>query len=126
MLEQASEQLHGHILERERRSMKQFEQKRAGSELPDGPDRGVAKGPVGFAREPRQIRFGYGVADKGTDHLNGRFGIGPAGKSGNFLRCQSRPCLGHIEATVAGEAGERNIDEAKRRGLATGGNVAHD
>jgi hypothetical protein len=86
----------------------------------------MAESVIGLARHAREIGLGDGVSDEGPDHFHRHFGIRPAGKGGDFLRAQLRPGFRHIEAAVAGETREHDLDKAERRGLAPGGNVAHD
>ena len=57
-----------------------------------------------------------------TSH--GDLRIGPAGQAGDLLGGENRPGIRHIEAAIAGKAGQRHLDEAERRGLAPGGDVA--
>ena len=125
VIHQPREKLHGHVLERERRTVEQLEQKGRGAELRDRHHRRMPERAVGFAREPRQIGLRDRVADERPDHLDRHLGIGPAGKAGDGLTRKARPGLRHIEAAVAGQARERHIHEAKRRGFAAGGDVAH-
>ena len=98
----------------------------AGAKLRDRHHRRMPEGAVGFAGEPRQFRLRDGVADERPDHLDRHFGVGLAGKAGDGFRRKARPVLRHIEAAVASETRERDIHEAKRRGLAAGGDVAHE
>ena len=126
MVHQPRQQLHGDVLERQRRPMEQFEQKARRSELGQRHDSGMAEGAVGLARHARQLGVGNAVADKKPDHLDRHFGVGPSGEARHRVGRQPRPSLRHIEPTVAGKARECDIDEAERRSFAAGGNVMHE
>ena len=85
VIHQPRQQLHGDVLEGERRAVEQLEQEGAGAELRDRHHRRMPERAVGLAREPRQIRLGDGVADERPDHLDRHLGVGPAGKAGDGL-----------------------------------------
>src|SRR5262249_59951682 len=54
------------------------------------------------------------------------FRVGWAGKAGDRVRIEPRPGRGHVEAAVAGKPCQRRLDKTERRGLAPGGDVAHE
>ena len=86
----------------------------------------MAERAVGLARHAGEVGLGDRIADERPDHLDRHLGVGPPRRSLRSRRLENRPGRGHIEAAVAGEAGEHYLDEAERRGLAPGGDVAHD
>ena len=125
VIHQPRQQLHGHVLEGERRAVEQLKQEGARAELGERRHRRMPERAVGLAREPRQIRLGDRVANERANHLDRHLGVGPAGKTGNALRRKPGPGFRHIESAVAGEARKRDIHEAERRGFAAGGDVPH-
>jgi hypothetical protein len=126
MIHHAREQLHGEILERQGRPVKQLEHELVAAGLHQRHRRRVTEGVVGLARHAGETVLGNGVADEWPDHLDRHLGIRAAGETGDGALAQPRPGFRHIEPAVAGETGEHDLDKAKRRGLAPGGNVAHE
>src|SRR5262249_47004430 len=55
----------------------------------------------------------------------GNFRIRAAGEACDRLRVELRPGGRNIEAAVAGKPRQRDLDEAKRGGLTSGGDIAH-
>ena len=90
MIHQPREQLHGHVLERQRRAVEQLEQEGVGADLRQRHDGGMAERAVGLAGEPRQVRLGDRIADERPDHLDRHLGIGPAGKARDGLPASER------------------------------------
>ena len=90
VVHQPRQELHGHVLEGERRTVEQLEQEGAGAELRDRHHRGMPEGAVGLARQPRQVGLRDGVADERPDHLDRHLGVGPAGQAGDGLAATSR------------------------------------
>ena len=85
----------------------------------------MAKDAVGFARHAGEVELGDLAAREWADDLDRDFRIGLAGETRDGLAIEPRPGLRHVEAAVAGEARERHIDKAERRGFAAGRDVAH-
>ena len=121
----AAKELHGEILERQRRPVKQLEHELIIAGLHQRHRRRMAEGVIGLACHAGEIGLGNGVTDKRPDHLDRDFGIGTACEGRDLLLAQARPGFRHIESAVAGETREHDIDKAKRWGFAPGGNVAH-
>ena len=113
MVHEPAEQLHGQILEGERRTVKQLEHEIARRRTAQRRDRRMAKIAVGLARHAGEIVLGNGIADKRPDDLDRDFRIGPAGKAGDRCGIEPRPGCRHIEAAVAGEPRERRLDKAE-------------
>ena len=89
LIHQPRQELHRQILERERRSMKQLERERAGAELGQRRDRGMAERAVSLAHHAGEVGLGDGVADEMADDLDGDLGIGAAGESGDRLAARA-------------------------------------
>jgi hypothetical protein len=118
VVHQPRHQLHGEVLERERRAVEQLQHEQAGAELGERRHRRMAEGAIGLARHAGEIGLGQTAADKGTDHLDRDFGVWLAGKARNGGGIERRPGFGHVKAAVAGEPGQHNLDEIEGRGLA--------
>ena len=105
--------------------VKQLEDEIAHAELHQRGNRGMAEIAVGLARHAGKVVFGNGVTDERADDLDGDFRIGPAGKARDRVRIELRPSRGNVEAAVARKPCQRRLDEAERRGLTPGGDIAH-
>ncbi len=123
MVHQPREQLHGEVLEGERRTVEQLEDEGVRRKLHERRHRGMAEPVIGLARHAGEIARRRRAADERPDHVAGEFRIGAAGEGGDGRGVESRPGLGHIEAAVAGEPGEGDVEKALRRGFAPGGDV---
>ena len=123
MIHQPRQKLHGDVFERQRRTVKQFERERIDAELRQRRHRRVAEAAIGLARHAGEVGVGDGVAGEKPDHLDGDFGIRPAGKAEDGLRRKLRPRVRHIKAAVAGKAREHHFGKAERGGFAPGGDV---
>ena len=124
VVHQPRQQLHRQVLEGERRTVEQFERKGIHAELGQRRHRGMAEIAVGLARHAGEVGLGDGIFGETADHLDGDFGIGPAGEAEDGLAVEPRPGFRHIEAAVAGEAREHGVGKAERRGLASGRDMA--
>ena len=71
-----------------------------------------------------EVGLADGTFSKMADHLDGDFGIGPAGEAEDGLKVELRPGFRHIEAAVARQPREHGVGKAERRGLASGGDMA--
>src|SRR5262249_60842502 len=69
---------------------------------------------------------GGGAPDEGPTPPTRHFRVWSAGKAGDRVRIEPRPGRGHVEAAVAGKPCQRRLDKTERRGLAPGGDVAHE
>ena len=105
--------------------MKQFEDEIAHPELDQRGNRWMAELAIGLARHAGKVVFGNGVTDERTDNLDRDFRIGPAGKARDRVGIELRPGRGNVEATVARKPRQGRLDEAERRGLTPGGDIAH-
>ena len=119
VVHQPRDELHGEVLEGERRPVKQLEHEQARPELGERRDRRMAEGAVGLARHAGEIGLRDAIADEGADHLDRDFGVRLAGKAGDrFGRRAPGHDSGHVEAAVARQSREHHLDKIERRGLA--------
>ncbi len=104
--------------------MEQLERKGIDAELGQRRHRRVAEIAVGLACHAGEVGFGDGTVSETLDHLDGDFGIGPAGEAEDGITIELRPGFRHVEAAVAGEPREHGVGKAERRGLASGRDMA--
>ena len=120
VVHQPGDQLHGEVLEGERRPVKQLEHEQAGAELRERRGRRMAERAVGLARHAGEIGFRDGGADERADHLDRDLGVRPAGEAGDRRGVERRPGFRHVKAAVAGQPREHHLDKIERGGLAPG------
>ncbi len=80
----------------------------------------MAKVSIGLTRHAGEVVLRDGVAHEWTHHLDRHFRVRPPGKARDHGRLEPRPSLRHIEAAIAGKAGQHRLAEAERRGFAPG------
>ena len=116
MVVEPRQQLHGDVLEGQRRAVEQLQQEAAGRELLQRRDRGVAEAGVGVGAHLGQRCGIDAVAGEAADDVGGDLGVGPAGEGGDLGRAQLRPVLRH-------DRGRRRAPgpPAPRRGSDTAG-----
>ena len=111
VVHQPRDQLHRHVLERQRRAVKQLQHELIGADLVERNHGGMAERGIGLIRHAAEIGVGNLTADERADHIDRDFPIGPAEKSGDGLGRKLRPGFGHVEAAVAGEPGQHHVAE---------------
>ena len=90
---QAREQLHGHVLEGQRRPVEQLQHPEAAVDLHQRRDGRVAEAGVGVAGERDQLAARDGAAGEGLQQRRGNLGERLAGEAGDRLGGQLRPGL---------------------------------
>ena len=85
VVHQPRHQLHGEILEGERRAVKQLQHEQAAAELRQRRDGRMTEGAVGLARHAGEIGVRQTVADERPDHLAGDLGVRLAGEARDRL-----------------------------------------
>ena len=125
MVHEPRQELHGEVLEGERRPVKQLQDESPGAELHQRGYARMAKGPVGIAGHCGEVGGIESPGDEGGEHLANGLGVRPPGQGGDPVGWKKGPGFRDIEPAIAGETGERHIDEAERGSLASGRNVAH-
>ena len=120
VVHQPRNELHGEVLEGERRSVEQFEHEQAGRQLDQRRGRRMTEGAVGLARHAGKIGFRNGGADEGLDHLDRDFGVGLAGEAANCCGIERRPGVGHIKSPISRQPRKHDLDKIERSGLAPG------
>ncbi len=86
MIHQPRDQLHRHVLERQRRAVKQLQHELIGTDLVERHHGGMAERGIGLVGHAAEIGVRDFAADKRADHIDRDFPIGPAEKPGDGLR----------------------------------------
>ena len=125
VVEDRAEELHGQVLEGQRRPVEQLQQPFAlANFLQRGDFRGVEIC-IRAVDDPGQGAVVEGAADKGPDHAERQFGIGQAFERGDVGGRKSRPFLGHVKAAVGRQARQQHVGEGEGRSVAPGRDVFH-
>jgi hypothetical protein len=111
MVHQPRDQLHRHVLERERWAVKQLQHELMRPDLTKRNHGGMAKCSVGLVRHAAEIGVRNLAADKRADHIDGDLPIRPAKESGDGFTRKVRPGFGHVETAVAGKPGQHHVAE---------------
>ena len=123
VVEQPADDLQGHVLERQRRAPEELEQVQV-VELDQRAHVGVVEGGVGIGDHGREVVAVDRPLDVRPHHVDRhrvvRAHLRP------HLGAEGGPGLGHVEATVGGQAGEEDVAEAEDGGGAPGGHVSHE
>ena len=125
VVEQATEQLQRHVLERQRRAVEQLLHEQAGVELDQRHDGRMAEAGIGVAAQRGERGGRDGVADERLDHARGKRVIRQAAHRAPVGGREVRPGFRHVEPAVLGQAGQQHAGEVADRRLAAGGDVAH-
>ena len=120
---QAGQQLHGHVLEGQRRPVEQLQHPQAAVDLHQRRHRRVAEAGVGVARERDQLGARDRAAGERLQQGDGDLGERLAGEARDRLGRNLRPGLRHVEPAVAREPRQQRILEGELRGLASGADV---
>ena len=123
VVHQPRDQLHRHVLERQRRAVKQLQHELIGTDLIERHDGRMAERGIGLIGHAAEIGIRNLAPDKRADHLDRDFPIGPAEKSGDRFRRELRPGFGHVKAAVAGKPGQHHVTETQCGGLPPGRNI---
>ncbi len=125
VVEDGAKELHGHVLEGQRRPVEQLQQPFA---LADFLQRGDFRGVeirIRAVDDPGERTVVDGAADERPDHAERQFRIGQAFERGDVGGGKSRPFLGHVKAAVGRHARQQNVVESEGRGVAPGRDVLH-
>ncbi len=125
MIHEARQELHGDVLEGQRRPVEQLQHPGVAARLHERRHRRVAEAGIGVARHGEKIRLRDGSADERMHDLDSDLGKGPAGERGNGVRGKGGPLGRHVKPAVARKSREQHVLEAQFRGAASGRNVAH-
>ena len=96
MVHQPRQQLHGDVLEGQRRPVEQLEHPVAGARLDQRRHRRVAEAGIGRLAHGAEVVVGDLAADEGPDHREGDLGVGPARRG---RRWRPGDIAGHVSGT---------------------------
>ena len=116
LLHHAAEELHGHVLERERGTVEDLEQEEVGVELAQRHDGRMAKTGIGGLGHAAQGAGRETIAREGRDQPFRDVGIGLAREIRDGGAVEVRDRLGQVEPAVARETGQQHAVEAEPRG----------
>ena len=125
MVHQPAQQLHGHILEGQRRAVEQLKHEAVRRDLHQRRHRRMAEGGIGLIDHALEIGILDGAAGEGADHLEGDVLIGLAGKACDGFGVKLRPGLGQVKPAVTGKALKKNICEIENRCVTTRTDISH-
>ena len=123
--EHAPDQLHGEVLERQRRPVEQLQKPPIGPELPERRPRRVPEGRIGLRNQPPKRRLAEGVPDQRPHHAKRHLLVGLPGQRRDLVRLHDRHRLGHVEPAVARQPRAHRLREAERGRPPAGGYVSH-
>ena len=124
-VEQPPEDLHGEILEGERRAVKQFEDVIFLADLHDRRDILVRKARVSFGGHRRQRLLVEGGSGEARQDFGGGVRIGQRADGARLARIELRPGLGHVQPAVGREPGKERAFKIHGGGAPAGRNVLH-
>ena len=125
VLEHLPDQLHGEILERQRRPVEQLQQVMVRPQLHQRRARVVPEPGVGAGDHVGEITLGERPGHEGPHHPNGDVLVRQARECRDIRPRQDGHVLGHVQSAVPREAGQHRVREAQDGGFSTGGDVAH-
>ena len=103
------EELHRHVLERQRRAVEQLEHEMAGLELDQRRYRGMPEGGVGLVDDALQLGVWDVAVDKATDDIERHLGVGSVGIGRDLAGGDLWPVLRDIKAAIARKARENSV-----------------
>jgi len=120
-----TEQLHGNVLERQRRPVEEFQDEGVGAGLHQRRDGRMAETAIGIRDHCLQDVDRDGIADEGRNDFEGDVLVGLAGKGSDGLFVELRPGFGKVETAVAGKPLKQDIGEFQDWCLTTRTDVFH-
>ncbi|MNO90249.1 hypothetical protein D3C76_817560 [compost metagenome] len=125
VVEQATEQLQGEVLERQGRAVEQLQHPLVAVQLTQRRDRGVGELAVGFFEDLLEVGVGDAAFDERAHHPEGKFVVRQAGPRGDFFLGEAWQVFRDVQAAVAGQASQQDVFEIEGRSLAAGTDIAH-
>ena len=123
---QPAQPLHGEVLERQRRSVEQFEQEQIVVELGERRLRGVAEAGIGGLGQRLRSRPDRNRRRRRASRCAQRLPHREDRQRADCLRRRTGNGSRHIKAAVAGETREHGVGKAERRRLAARRNIMHE
>src|SRR5450830_634811 len=126
VVEQATEQLQGEVLERQGRAVEQLQHPFVAVQLAQWGYGTVGESAVGFLKDLLEVRIRNAAGDERAHDPERQFVIRQAGPGSDFFLGEAWQVFRHIEAAVAGEARQQHVFEVQGRCLAAGTDVTHE
>ncbi len=125
MVDDAGQELHGDVLERQRRAVPELEDEMTGLELHQRGHRRVVEPGIGGLDHGLEFVRADFVADKFGDHRKGDVLIRTVAEIVNFFCGELRPAFRNVKTAVARKARENDVTKAKRGRLAARADIPH-
>ena len=125
IIHQPSEQLHRHVLERQRRAVKKFEDEEIVVELDEGADGRMPEARIGLVDHAIKVGLRNVAIDKRRQHGLRDIRVRFARKTADRFSRQGRPALGQIEAAIPRQTGKQGVGKAERGGFTPGRDMEH-
>lgn len=125
VIQQATQQLQGEVLERQGRAVEQLHHPFVAIELAQRCHRAMGEDAVGFLEDLLEVGIGDAAADEWAHDPERQLVIRQASPRGDFFLGETRQVLRHIETAIAGQTGQQYIFEIQGRCLAAGADVTH-
>ncbi len=122
---QPRQQLHGHVLEGQCRTMEEFQQPLIVVELLQGRHGGMAEGGIGFGDHGLQLGLGNRARHERRENRKGHLFVALAAQAAEIAGGELGPAGRDVEAAVTGKPGEQHFLEPEFRSLAPGGHITH-
>lgn len=113
VVQQAAQQLQGKVFERQRRATEQLHHPLVGVQLNQRCHRLVAEHAVGFIQHLAEVVRRDGILYERIHHFIGQLRIGKPTPATNFFQAEVRQRFRHIEATIGGQPGQKNVLKAQ-------------
>ncbi len=126
MIHQAGEKLHRHVLEGQRRPVKEFQHEFVGARLDDRTDGFVAESTIGFTDDAGEGRLVDLAPEKRREQPHCQIGIRETTHGADFGLAELRPFCRHIQPAVPGQPSQQHIAETECGRAAPGAHITHD
>ena len=125
VVDEACEDLHGEILESERRAVEKFEEPVVRAKLHQRGHCRMGETGIGVFDHLFQVVPRDFAAGEFLHQREGDLGIGTTAKTGDFFGGEARPDIGDVETAIASKPGQKGFFEGEIAGVATGRDVLH-
>ena len=125
VVEQATQQLQGKVLERQGRAVEQLHHPLVAVQLTKRRDRLVLKNAVGVLQNLFEVSIRNATGNKRTHDVERQLVVRQTGPGRNLLLGKTRQILRDVQTTVRSQTGQQNIFKIQGRSLATGTDIAH-
>ncbi|MNF86421.1 hypothetical protein D3C84_688570 [compost metagenome] len=117
--------MQGKVLEGQGRAVEQLQHPLVAVQLTQRRNRCVGEHAVGFFKDFLEIGIRNAAGDERAHHPEGQLVIRQASPGSDFFLGETWQVFRHIEAAIAGQAGEQHIFKIQGRRLAAGTDITH-